>query len=319
MELLEIEKNLGSIVKTCYDLENVNRLIRECPEKLVKISEKIVDDQIETVVSHIMKGKYKFLLLSGPSSSGKTTTANIIINKLKKKGRKAIRVSLDDFFIDLDKCEKQADGKVDKETINKIDLAYFDKFFKEIMKNNRAYKPIFNFVNDKREEKPELIEIGEDDLILVEGTHALNKDLVKIGKYANRVLRVYACVNSDFKLGKKIVINSRKIRLIRRMIRDFQTRGESVEGTVKYWDMVSKGEDKYVAPYKTTADFMIDTTHIYELAIYDKFVPKLLAPIKELEYADELLQVFEKAGTLSRKYVPKSSLLWEFLVDRKED
>ena len=319
MELLGIEKELGKIVKTCYDLESVNRLVKEDPKKLVKISEKIVDDQIERVVDHIMKGKYKFLLLSGPSSSGKTTTANFIIKKLKKQGRRAIRVSLDDFFIDLDKCEVQADGTVDKETINKIDLPCFDKFFKEIMKNNRAYKPVFNFVNDKREEKQELIQIGENDLILVEGTHALNPRLVKVGKYADRVLKVYACVNSEFKIGKDIVISSRKIRLIRRMIRDFQTRGESIEGTVRYWDMVSKGEDKYVAPYKTTADFMIDTTHLYELAVYDRFVPMLLKPIRELEHAEELLKVFERAGSLSRKFVPKTSLLWEFLVNKEED
>ena len=318
MELLEIEKELGKVVNTCYDLESVNRLVKECPEKLVKISEKIVDDQIEKVVNHVMNGKFKFLLLSGPSSSGKTTTANFIIKKLQQRGRKAIRVSLDDFFIDLDKCPVQADGTVDMETITKIDLPCFNTFFKEIMQKNRAYKPVFDFITDKRKEKPELIEIGENDLILVEGTHALNPQLVDVGDYANRVLKVYACVNSNFKIGKDIVINARKIRLIRRMIRDLQTRGESAEGTVRYWDMVSKGEDKYVAPYKTQADFMIDTTHIYELAVYDKFVPTLLQPIKELEYVDELLKVFGKAGSLSKSYVPDSSLLWEFLVNKED-
>ena len=318
MELLEINKNLGDIVRTCYDLENVNRLVKECPEKLVEISEKIVDDQIEKVVKHIMKGKFKFLLLSGPSSSGKTTTSNIIIKKLKKKGKRAIRVSLDDFFIDLDKCPVQADGTVDKETITKIDLPCFNKFFREIMQNNRAYKPVFDFITDKRKKQQELIEVGEGDLILVEGTHALNPKLVDVGEYASRVLKVYACVNSNFKIGKDIVINSRKIRLIRRMIRDLQTRGESAEETVKYWDMVCKGEDKYVSPFKVQADFMIDTTHIYELAVYDKFVPSLLNPIKELEYADELLKVFEKAGSLNKGYVPDSSLLWEFLVNKED-
>ena len=318
MELLEIKKGLGDIVRTCYNLEDVNRLVKENPKELVRISEKIVDDQIEKVVKCVIKGKYKFLLLSGPSSSGKTTTANIIIKKLQKKGKRAIRVSLDDFFIDLDKCPVQKDGTVDKETITKIDLPCFNKFFKEIMQHNRAYKPVFNFVEDKRRNEPELIEVGEDDLILVEGTHALNPQLVEVGEYANRVLKVYACVNSVFRIGKNVVINSRKIRLIRRLIRDLQTRGESAEKTVKYWDMVCKGEDKYVAPYKQFADFMIDTTHIYELAVYDKFVPGILTPIKDLEYADELLKVFKKAGSLSKSYVPSSSLLWEFLV-KKED
>ena len=318
MELVEIEKELGGMVTTCYDLEVVNRLVKECPEKLVKTAEKIVDDQIEKVVKQVMKGKYKFLLLSGPSSSGKTTTANIIIKKLAKKGKHAIRVSLDDFFIDLDKCPVLPDGTVDKETITKIDLPCFNNFFTEIMKNNRAYKPVFDFITDKRKKKPELIEISDNDIILVEGTHALNPDLVDMNGYKDKVIKVYACVNSEFKIGKNIVINSRKIRLIRRLIRDLQTRGESPEGTVRYWDMVCKGEDKFVAPYKREADFIVDTTHIYELAVYDKFVPALLNPIKELEYANELLKLFNKAGSLSKKYVPNSSLLWEFLVNKED-
>ena len=314
MELLDIHKQLGDISGTCYDLEVVNRLVRECPEKLVDISEKIVNDQIEQVVSTITKGNFKFLLLSGPSSSGKTTTSNIIVKKLEKHGIRAIRVSLDDFFIDLDKYSSQSGGSIDKEALTKIDIPCFKKFFNEIMKNDKAYKPVFDFVNNKRSENLELIEVNNNDLILVEGTHALNPELIDTKKYSNKVLKVYACVNSEFKLGKNIVINSRRIRLIRRMIRDVQTRGESIEETVKYWNMVAKGEDKFVVPFKAYADFLIDTTHIYELAVYDKFVPKLLAPIKHLDYADDLLQVFGKAGSLSKKYVPKNSLLWEFLV-----
>lgn len=314
MELLEIERELGSVAKTCYDLEAINRLARECPEKLVDVSERIVQDQIDNVVNNIIKGKYKFLLISGPSSSGKTTTSNIIISKLKKLGKRAIRVSLDDFFFDLDKCEVQADGSVDMETISKIDLQCFNYFFTEIMKNNRAYKPVFDFVANKRKIEPEYVEIEDGDLVVVEGTHALNPNLICMGKYAKKVLKVYACVNSEFKLGRYLVINSRKIRLIRRLIRDVQTRGESVEATVKYWNTVAKGEDKYIEPFKANADFIIDTTHIYELAVYDKFVPKLLEPVKHLNHAEELLQVFGKTGSLSKKYVPSSSLLWEFLV-----
>ena len=314
LEILELERELGHVAKTCYDLEMVNKLIKECPEKLVAVSEKLVDDQIEAVVKQTVKGKYKFLLLSGPSSSGKTTTANIIIRKLKNLGKRAIRVSLDDFFLDLDKCARQADGTVDMETVEKIDLPCFNKFFNEIMKNNKAVKPIFDFVNNRRAEKAELIEVNENDLILVEGTHALNPRLIDSSKYEKKVLRVYACVNSEFKLGKNILISSRKIRLIRRMIRDVQTRGESVEATVKYWNVVCRGEDNFVSPFRANADFLIDTTHIYELAVYDKFVPQLLEPIKNLDHADELLQVFGKSGQLSKTCVPKNSLLWEFLV-----
>jgi len=314
LELLEIEKHLGDVARTCFDLETVNRLVRECPEKLIAVSEKIVDDQIEKVVDAVMKGKFKFLLLSGPSSSGKTTTAKIISKKLQRRGKRAIVISLDDFFIDLDKCPRLADGTVDMETFTKLDLPCFNKFFNEIMKKNKALKPVFDFVQNKRKEQFDMIEVGDDDLILVEGTHALNPALIDASKYSKRVLKVFACVDSEFKLGKNILISPRKIRLIRRMIRDVQTRGENVESTLKYWNVVVKGEDQFVNPFKYNADFVIDTTHIYELAVYDKFVPALLDPIKHLEHADELLNVFGKSGQLSKSCVPKSSLLWEFLV-----
>ena len=152
MKLLEIEKELSSnVVKTCYDLEVVNRLVKECPEKLVKISEKIVDEQIDKVVKCVMKGNYKFLFLSGPSSSGKTTTANFIIKKLQKKGKRAIRVSLDDFFIDLDKCPVQEDGTVDKEDVSFRWVSYVYKVYKysdaERTKDKRYVKSfVFDYI-----------------------------------------------------------------------------------------------------------------------------------------------------------------------------
>ncbi len=319
MELLDIDASLGDIVRTSYNLERANRLARENPEKLVQVSEKIVDDQIEKVVECIIDKRYKFVLLAGPSSSGKTTTTHFIANKLMNKGVRAVVVSLDDFFIDLDKCPLQPDGTVDKETISKLDLPLFNKFFTDIMKTNKAQMPEFDFTKQKRKEKFVPIEVSDGDVVLVEGTHALNPELITNNSFSNKVLKVFICANSEFYIGKEVVITPRRLRLIRRIVRDMQTRGTKVEETVKYWNVVCKGEDLYIGPYKDSADFIVDTTHIYEPLVYDKFLPKLLKPIQSERFAKELLGVFGRSASLSKKYVPDSSLLWEFLVSKEND
>lgn len=316
MELIDIYTNLGDIARTSYNLERANRLAKENPQKLIEVSEKVVDDQINRVVDCIAEKKYKFVLLSGPSSSGKTTTTHFIANKLKKHNINAIVVSLDDFFIDLDKCPLQPDGTVDKETITKLDLVLFNKFFTDIMKNNKAQKPEFDFTTQKRKEKFVSIEIGDSDVVLVEGTHALNPELITNKSYQDKVLRVFVCANSEFYIGKDVVITPRLLRLIRRSVRDMQTRGTSIEETIKYWNIVCRGEDLYIEPYKNTADFIVDTTHIYEPLVYDKFLPKMLKPIEEERFAKELLQVFGRCASLSKKHVPDGSLIWEFLVEK---
>lgn len=318
MELLDIDASLGDIVRTSYNLERANRLARENPEKLVEVSEKIVDDQINRIVECIIDKKYKFVLLAGPSSSGKTTTTHFIANKLNDKGVRAVVISLDDFFIDLDKCPLQPDGTVDKETISKLDLPLFNKFFTDIMKTNKALMPEFDFTKQKRKEKFVPIKINEGDVVLVEGTHALNPELITNKNYSSKVLKVFACVNSEFYIGKEVVITPRRLRLIRRIVRDMQTRGTSVEDTVKYWNVVCKGEDLYIGPYKDSADFIVDTTHVYEPLVYDKFLPKLLKPIQNERFAKELLGVFGRTASLNKKYVPDNSLIWEFLVNKED-
>ncbi len=317
MELLDIHSKLGDVVRTAYNLERVNRLAKEDPKTLVTVSEKVVDDQIDKVAKSIIKNKCKFVLLSGPSSSGKTTTTKIIAQKLQKAGVRAVKISLDDFFIDLDKAPKEADGTVDMESVNKLDIPVFNTFFENIMKHNCADMPEFDFNTDKRKKEWKKVEIADDDVILVEGTHALNPNLIKASEYGKRVLKVFICVNSEFYVGKDIVINARKLRLIRRTVRDLHTRGASVTETLNYWDAVCKGEDKFIGPYKNDADYIIDTTHIYEPLIYDRIVPGLLKQSMEAKYAKELAKIFGVSGSLGKEVVPDNSLLWEFIVKKE--
>ena len=315
MEQLDIAIELGDIIRTCYNVEKVNRWANSDKQHLVEISEKIVDDQIEKAVDTIIDGKVKFVFLAGPSSSGKTTTTKIISRKLGEKGVNSLVVSLDDFFIDLDKAPRLPDGRVDKESILKIDIDCFNKFFVSIMKENKADLPEFDFATDKRKAEYRHVEIGPNDVILLEGTHALNPALVKSHKFDDKVLKIFVCVNSEFRLGSNIVITPRKLRLTRRLIRDLQTRGQSVDATLEEWKDVCRGEDLYITPYKDLAHIFIDTAHIYEPLVYDKVLPKILKlRTKENHYANELLGICGVCGSLSKKYVPETSLLWEFLV-----
>lgn len=316
MEILDIQTELGDVVRTCYNVEKINRCANEKVKDLIKVSEKIVDDQIERVVDAIIEGKYKFVFMAGPSSSGKTTTTRILSKKLKERGVNNITASLDDFFSDADKADRLPDGSIDKENITRIDLPFFNKFFVDIITKNSALMPEFDFKTSKRKEEIKTLTINDGDVILVEGTHALNPKLLTTHKYDKKVLKVFTCVNSEFRIGSNIVLKSRKLRLIRRMIRDLQTRNQSIRQTIESWDEVCKGEDIYITPYKKDADYLIDTTHLYEPLVFEKFLPALLNPVKDLPYAQELLKIADYCGTIDKKLVPASSLLWEFLVNK---
>lgn len=315
MEQLDIAIELGDIIRTCYNIEKVNRWANLDIDHLIGISEKIVDDQIQKAVDTIANGKFKFVFLAGPSSSGKTTTTRIISRKLKAQGINSLVVSLDDFFIDLDKAPRLPDGSVDKESITKIDIDCFNKFFVSIMKDNKADLPEFDFATDSRKPEYRKVEIGENDVILVEGTHALNPSLVKNHKFDEQVLKIFICANSEFRLGSNIVITPRELRLTRRLIRDLQTRNQSVDETLEQWGNVCRGEDIFITPYKDLAHIFIDTVHIYEPLVYDRILPKLLKTVtKPNSYADELLGICGVCGSIAKSKVPQNSLLWEFLV-----
>lgn len=317
MEILDIENELGDIVRTCYNIERVNRWANSDQKHLIDISERIVDDQIERATDTIIKGKYKFVFLAGPSSSGKTTTTKIISRKLKEKGVRSLVVSLDDFFIDLDRAPRLPDGTVDKESITKIDTECFNNFFTSIMNTNKADLPEFDFKTDRRKPEYRKVEISDNDVILLEGTHALNPSLVKTDKFNDKVLKIFVCVNSEFRLGSNIVISPRELRLTRRLIRDLQTRGQSVDATLRDWGKVCRGEDIYITPYKDLANLFIDTTHIYEPLVYDKILPKLLKSVTiRNDYSEELLAICGVCGSLSKIHIPENSLLWEFVVER---
>ena len=301
------------IVKSSVDVNLLNMQNSYSPEELVKSSISGYFNQIDDLVSEILNNpQIKIILLAGPSSAGKTTTANMIKQGLINKNIPANVISMDDFFINREDTPKLPDGSYDFENVTTLDLDYFKKFTKEILEKRSAMMPRFNFITGSRDGY-EKLEIKKNGILIIEGIHALNPIVID---NSDAIYRVYVCLNSNFCIDEKIVLPARKLRRIRRTIRDFYTRGMSIEQTVKIWQNVCDGEDKFIKPFKTNADFLIDSTHNCEPLIYKKYLPALLDGSKvSNEFENDLKEFCE----LDLKHLPDQCLLWEFLSGIKNN
>lgn len=311
MKKLDIERNLGSVMKTCYDLEVINWNAKHNQKELIAISERIYHNQIRNITASVITDEKKIILLAGPSSAGKTTSSRLIKTELSRHGYTGHTVSLDDFFLDRDKTPLLPSGYPDFENVTAIDLEYLAKFIDDLSRKGHGRLPQYEFKSGSRAGYEDMT-VGENDVVIFEGTHALNPDL-KPG-HDDILYKVYVTPNANFEIGRYVVLQARRLRLMRRIYRDLQTRGRSVEATIDGWNEVVRGEDLYIKPYKIYADYLLDTAHMYEPLLWDKYLTPLLKPLKGKKYVDEMLDLFGKIGKIDKSAVPDNSLLWEFLV-----
>lgn len=297
--------------KEIFDLEKINELSLEDPTKLIEDSEELYRKQINDIANDIVSnGNYKFILLAGPSSSGKTTTSNLICKELSERGFESLVVSLDDFYLDLETRPKLPNGEYDLENVTALDLNYINKFVDDLFEKGEALMPEYNFKTGRREKEYKQIKINANTIVIMEGIHALNPIMFK--KHNEAMYRIYICVNTNFEYANEIIMPAQKVRLMRRLIRDYLNRGASLERTFAMWENVLAGEDLYIKPYKNTADYLINSTHAYEPLMYaDKLLPLLKK--EDNEQAKPLVKMLEKCEKLSPSLLPKDSLLHEFL------
>ncbi|MDD4816210.1 MAG: nucleoside kinase [Clostridia bacterium] len=308
MDKFEITKLHGDIVKVSYDLEIVNLEAKKNIKQFVETSEKIYKSQIEEIICQICEKNFKIVFVSGPSSAGKTTSSELIAKGLNQKNIGCIAISMDDFFLSKKHTPLLPNGEYDNENVTALDIPYFNNFIKEILKNGKALLPRFNFLTGNRSGYEEIV-LKKNDVLIVEGLHALNPIFAE----KEKIFRVYVAVNSNFIIGKEIVISCKQVRLMRRLLRDYYNRGNSIEETLNAWKYVCMGEDKFVIPFRNSADYIINTVHMYEPLLYDTYLKPLLKKVKNNEQAEKLLKVFDKTGQLNREVIPETSLLWEFV------
>ena len=296
--------------RNIFYLDEVNNLAKTDKELLVRMSEEMYSNQINELVEDALTKPVKILLVAGPSSSGKTTTSNLITKTLQSKNKKSLTISLDDFFYNREKTPRLPNGKYDFENITAIDLDYFNEFINDLFTTNHAKMPIFDFVEGRR--KPELVDVSIDEntYLIIEGLHALNPTLLNIPR--ENLYKIYICVQSNFILGDNLEIDYTNLRLMRRFNRDYYTRGRTLEGTLDSWDEVLIGEKLYIDPYKDEADYNIDSTLMYEPLLFANYLKPLLKK-SDLPKIKEVEKMLENCSILSKDIIPSNSLLNEFI------
>lgn len=299
-------------------IEYINELAKENPYALIARAELRYRNIINNIAERVLDDTGReIIMLAGPSSSGKTTTANKIAETFTSLGMQTYVISLDDFYLDRDQIPGYAEGKPDFETVYALDLPCLSETLKSLMEGKTTRIPKFDFITGKRSEDCTEITLGKNDAVVVEGLHALNP-VVTSDLRGLKMLKIYISVSSRIYDNRgKIILNKRNLRFTRRMIRDYNFRGSSVENTYALWQSVCEGEDKYLFPYEDMADVRINSIHLCEPCLFRDTALKLLeeADLPEQFRADakklaDSLAMFESIPT---QLVPKDSLLREFI------
>jgi len=310
-------KEFNKLIKASYDIKQVNEQIKTNLETFVIACEKNYNAQVNEVANYIAKNKIKMLFVAGPSSAGKTTTSALISEQLIKKNIGSLVVSLDDFFVDLKDTPLLPDGLPDFDNFTTVDIKTFNKVFKDLMTKYTAKMPRYSFEKHKRD-KWEAVEITDKDVVIIEGIHALNPNLLTTNEFDDKIAKLYICTNSVFTYNDKVIVNERDLRLMRRTYRDFYTRDSEPLETFKQWVHVCEGEDLYITPYRDQADFFIDTTRAYEVGLWANYFQNVCIHSKHEKEVKLFNTKFKHVNKMNKDVIPENSLLWEFLVNRED-
>ena len=272
-----------------------------------KIAEKIADGYKEGI---------RIVLISGPSSSGKTTFCKRLQVQLTTNLLHPVGISLDDYFLNREDTPKDEHGEYDFESLYALDLPYFNKDLKKLLSGEEIELPSFNFESGRRIFKGKKLKLRENSILVIEGIHALNPELTEFidDKYK---YRVYVSVLTSISLDNHNWIPTTDNRLLRRIIRDYRFRGYSAEDTINRWPSVRRGEDKWIFPYQENADAMFNSAMLYELAALRKYAEPILAQVPESNKANaeayRLLRFLRYFNYIPTEELPGTSLLREFL------
>lgn len=288
---------------TINDLILVNEALQE--RKIAEIAKSIVD-----------RGGVKFVMIAGPSSSGKTSFSHRLSIELRTFGMKPHPIAVDDYFVDREKTPRDEKGEYNFECLEAIDVEQFNKDMNALLRGERVELPTFNFKTGKREYKGNFKQLGADDILVIEGIHGLN-DKMSYSLPAESKYKIYISALTSINIDGHNRIPTTDARLLRRMIRDARTRGTSAQKTIKMWPSVRRGEEENIFPFQENADAMFNSTLIYELSAFKTYAEPLLFDIdsNEPEYyeAKRLLKFLEYFVGIDPKVVPNNSLCREFV------
>lgn len=256
----------------------------------------------------------KVIMLTGPSASGKTTTANKLSDALTKSGTPSVVISLDNFYKDIDNYPRLPDGTKDYENVTALDVGEIHRCLLQLIQTGEADFPEFDFKTEMRKQERHHIEL-QGGVVVVEGIHALNPALTEVLPQGS-VYKIYAGLREEYSYGGQRFLPTRDIRLARRMVRDNKYRGHGLEKTIGMWANVCAGEDMYIKSYKGHADLLLDTSFSYEICVLAPFITELKGTLDSSPFGplmDDLADRFMRCKPLPESLIPPASMLREFV------
>ena len=286
-------------------------------QDMILVHEALQERRIGEIASEIASRKgVKFVMIAGPSSSGKTSFSHRLSIQLKTYGLKPHPIALDNYYVDHSETPLDENGNPDYECIEALAVDLFNQDMLRLLNGETVEMPRFNFKTGKREYNGNMLTLGEEDILVIEGIHGLNEKM-SYSLPAESKFKIYISALTSLNVDDHNRIPTTDGRLIRRMVRDARTRGASAQHTIRMWPSVRRGEEKYIFPYQEEADVMFDSALIYELAVLKQYAEPLLFSIQkgEPEYfeAKRLLKFLEYFLTIPNDDLPNNSLCREFV------
>lgn len=300
------------------NLASLNRITKEGKAgEIIRVSEALHEKKIANIADMIASDrKRKLVLIAGPSSSGKTTFAQRLGIQLKVNGIQTVTLSMDNYFVERNRTPRDENGNYDFECLEAIDIELFNEQLVALLNGEEVELPTFDFTDGTRKYLGNKAKLDENQVLVVEGIHGLNEKLTAAVPRENK-FKIYISALTTLNIDDCNRISTSDTRLLRRMLRDSKYRSHGPAATIKMWESVRRGEEKYIFPFQEEADAMFNSSLVYEIAVLKPYIEPLLASVEydspEFSEAKRLYEFLSYFITIEDKEVPINSIMREFI------